>query len=1136
MTATETTATATAPPSTPSGARSGLVLAAASAVGIVLNYAFLLAAGRLLGTGAYGALAALLGLLTIVLLPAGAVQLAVSREVSVRLAKGDDEGAEAFGWAVFRLGALATAGVVALALVLAVPLEKTLKIGSLGAVFLAAVSLAAALVFPIALGILQGYQRFEAVAAMNVAPFAIRLALLAVTAAVGLQLGGAALAILLASIAGALIAIGLVREPLRRGAQAAQPALGPFLRYLGPVLVGLIGIALLTTVDLLVVKARFSENAAGEYAAASAFARVAFFLPAAILIVLFPRTAARQARGEEAKDILGRSLIVTAAFGALLTLFYWMTGRGLVETSFGAEFAHGGTLLVLFTISMTLFSLANVLVGFHLSRDERRFAWIVAAAVPVQMVVLALVPTTVEGVILADVIVATTLLVAHELLVDTSVPAFAAGARHFWADSARWRPTARLVAREGVLVLGLATLLVVVLFWPLVTGLGSTVVGSGSDASGMMAAFWWMTQEGGYHLFGTTHHFLTGAPFGWDEGNGLNLQLLLPYYPAYLLTKVVGPVAAYNLVLLAGYVLSGASMYFLARYLGCARAVAAWAGLVYVVFPWHLARTPHASLVHLEFLPLLVLTLVAAAQRPTWLRFSFVALVTLACWLTSGYFGVMAMVAAGAFALAAALGSPLRKGVLLVAGSVGAALAASFVVAVFSVISGFGRGAGLHRVAGDLSIYGIRPLELLLPSPGNPIFGDRLESFFASRQHGSNPTETRNYLGLLTIALALGWLVVAWRRWGHLGSKLRPATSGLVGIFVVSLLLALPSPISIFGHEVWAPSRVLWDVIPAIRVPARWAALAATALIPLAALGLQAARKRVAARPNGVRWAWALVAIAMVVSLAELTISPARPRFETSPLPAVYAQLDRVRPGIVAEYPLITSNDHIIWQTVYRRPLVNNADFGTPADSARRMVLNPRVPGAAETLALLGVTAIVTHPDALAYQDFQPEVPNASWGPGYELVTRALDGSSLWRVVAAPAPALVTLTGGFGEPAPTPDGLVGYPLVSPSGVATIDFTSQEARTVRLSFAAAPPGRRQVLRVADSDTELSFPLDGTTDISIAVEIPRGTSYLLVKTDPAATSEKDAIVVSRPRAERTTDAAQLTSVPISPEPGF
>ena len=54
---------------------------------------FLLAAGRILGSEEYGSLAALLGLLAIVLIPAGALQMAVSREVSRRAASGDASGA-----------------------------------------------------------------------------------------------------------------------------------------------------------------------------------------------------------------------------------------------------------------------------------------------------------------------------------------------------------------------------------------------------------------------------------------------------------------------------------------------------------------------------------------------------------------------------------------------------------------------------------------------------------------------------------------------------------------------------------------------------------------------------------------------------------------------------------------------------------------------------------------------------------------------------------------------------------------------------------------------------------------------------------------------------------------------------------
>jgi O-antigen/teichoic acid export membrane protein len=1107
------------------------VLAAASLLATGLNYVFLLATGRILGAEDYGALAALLGVLTVVLLPSGALQLAVSREVSRHLALGENEEADAFGRATLRLGLLVTAPLMVIAVAITLPLREILEIQSTAAVAVALASLVTALAIPISFGVLLGYQRFTVVAALYVLPFAVRLALLAVAAAAGYRLGGAVVAIAASALVTAGAALWLVRAPMARAARSVRPPLTPFLRYLWPVFVGLLGIAVLTTADLLIVRARFAPAEAGEYAAASAFARVAFFLPTTILAVLFPRTAARQARGEETEDILGRSLIVTAAFGAALAVFYGMTGRGIVHTSFGGEFAEGGEHLVLFTTAMTLFALANVLVGFHLSRGETRFAWIVAGTVPVQVAAL-LLPTTIEGVIVANIVVGTALLAAHELVVGSVFPALRAGFARFAAPG---RLRFRAAAKEGLIAMVAATTFVVVLFWPMVGALGSMVVGSGSDASGTIASFWWMQHEGGYHVFGNTHHTLTGAPFGWDQGNGLFLQSLIPYYPAYLATKVVGPIAAYNLVLLAGYVLSGACMYLLVRSLGCARLVTAWAGLVYMAFPWHLARTPHASLVHLEFLPLLILSLIAASRTPSWSRFALVGLATFACWLTSGYFGAMAVVTATAFTVAAAFTFPRRHGLVVVAGATGAAVAATVVVGFLSIVSGFGTGAGLDRVAADLRTFGVRPLELVLPSPGNIVLGDWPETIFDTRQHGSNLTETRNYLGLVTISLALAWLVVAWTRRRSLSARLRVATTGLTGVVVVAFLLGLPSPISVLGREVWMPSRLLWEIVPAVRVPSRWTALVMTALIPLAALGLQSAWRKLRSTA-GERVAVAIVLTVMAVSVAELAIHPTRPRFETTPLPSVYAALDRVPAGIVAEYPLVVTNDRIIWQTQYRRPLLNNADFGSLADDARRALLNPAVPGTAEALAFLGVAAIVTHRDALAYREGIPDVPDGNWGEGYKLVARMADGASVWRVVATAAPALVTLTGGFGEPRPTTDGLVGYPLSSPSGVGTIGFTAKAPAVVRHSFEAASPGGKQTLRLADMSKEVPFELDGPTPIDVLVDVPRGRSYIEVKTDPAATSEEDAVLLAKPMAQRAFGSVELQAVPISPHPGF
>jgi O-antigen/teichoic acid export membrane protein len=783
------------------------VLAAASAVSIVANYVFLLAAGRVLGSDQYGSLAALLGVLAVVLIPATAIQMAVSREVSRNIASGDTGHAHAFTRRALRVAAVCTLPLFVVALALAVPLSHVLNINSVGIVLLAETTFLSALISPVAMGALQGSQRFHALASLYIAPFLLRLAIFAVAAAAGYRLGGAVFATVLSTFAGTGLSLVLIRGFLHP-APGPPPDLRPFIRYLGPVAIGLVGIALLTHVDLLVVKARFSADEAGAYAAASAFARVGFFLPATILAVLFPRTAARQARGEETEDILGRSLIATAVFCGGLALFYAAAGVGLVSATFGPDFAQGGEVLAPFAVAIGLFSIANVLVGYHLSRGETRYAWVVAAGVLVQVSVLVLFPTSLRGVVWTNVAVGASLIAAHELLIGSSRTAIRAGLRYVTEGVA---PLRRVLPEVGLVLVG-TTAFVSVLFWRLVSHIGSTILGTpGSDSTGGVAFFWELRHEGGYHILGITHHTMTAAPFGFDATNAITVQLLLPYYPTYLAARLVGDIVALNLTTLAGYALSGATMYLLVRYLGCARLVSAWAALVYIVFPWHLARLEHASLLHIEVLALLMLALVAAATQPTWQRVALVGAANLACWLTSGYFGAMAAITSVAFALGVALFSDRRRGLRMILGAGGVALAPALVIGLAAVASGTNSGAGLGRAVGDLSIYGLRPSELVVPPARSWFFGSHLQSYWQTRTHGSNRTEITGYLGLLTFALALGWLVVAFRRRKTLSQKQRVATGGLTAAFLIGLLFAAPSPILLFGHEVWTPARHLCD-------------------------------------------------------------------------------------------------------------------------------------------------------------------------------------------------------------------------------------------------------------------------------------------------------------------------------------
>jgi hypothetical protein len=1004
-------------------------------------------------------------------------------------------------------------------------------------VVLAESTFAMALVTPVAMGAIQGAQRFNALASLYLVPFALRLAIFAVAAAAGYRLGGAVVATVLGTFAGAALALYLIRD-LLGSVSVPTPDLRPFIRYLGPVAIGLIGIALLTHVDVLVVKARFSADDAGAYAGASAFARVGFFLPATILAVLFPRTAARQARGEQTEDILGRSLIATIIFCGGLAVFYAAAGVGLIVATFGPDFAEGGRVLAPFAVAIGLFSIANVLVGYHLSRGDTRYAWIVAAGVPVQVALLALVPSSLHGVVWTNVGVGAALIVAHEVLVGSSRPALRAGLRRLNHGLV---PLRAVLPEAGLVLLG-TTVFVCILFWPVVTHLGSTVLGTpGSDSTGGVAFFWELRHEGGYHLLGITHHTFLAAPFGVDATNAINIQLFLPYYPTYLASHVVGEIAALNLTTLAGYILPGGAMYLLVRYLGCSRLVSAWAVLVYIVFPWHLARLEHASLLHIEVLALLIVALIAVARKPSWQRIALVGVANLACWLTSGYFGAMAAVTSVAFALGAALLSERSRRAALLLGTSAVAIAPAAVIGIAAVASGTNTGAGLGRDAVDLNAFGLRPVELVVPPAKSWFFGSQLDSFWHAHSHGSNSTELANYLGLLTFGLALGWLVFAYRRRTTLSETKRVATGGLVAVLLVGLLFAAPSPVSLFGHDVWMPSRLLWEALPAFRVISRWDPLLMTALLPLAALGLQAAASGLARRGQLV--AVGAVGAAMVVSFVELSIHPAEPRFRTVPTPAEYSAIDRTPPGIVAEYPLGQSDIYRFWQRKYGRPLLNGAEPGTQADFARLVLLDPTQPGTASNLAFLGVTAVSIHPGAHADVEIQPRDPAGS--SGYRLVARYPheksiwypDGASVWRVVAPPAPALVTLPGGFASPQTDSRGIVVYPLVSTAGVGVVEFTARAPGVVRLVFDVTPPnGKSATLRVADSKREQRFPVSGRTSISVRVAIPRGQSQLLLKTDPPPASPADALLVTTPRAERASGAPALHADLVSANPGL
>ncbi|MGZ4360135.1 MAG: hypothetical protein ACXVZW_10175 [Gaiellaceae bacterium] len=652
------------------------------------------------------------------------------------------------------------------------------------------------------------------------------------------------------------------------------------------------------------------------------------------------------------------------------------------------------------------------------------------------------------------------------------------------------------VSVEAMAALALASGLAVVLTWPLALHPGRYLLGSSAnDGTGGVAWLWELRREGGYHVFGIIHHTLTGAPIGWAQGNALNLQWLVPYLPAYLLSGSVGEVTAFNLVTLAGLALSGASMYALVRWLDCGRLVAAWAGFVFILFPWHLDRAMagHGSLVHIEVFPLFILAFLAWLRRPTWVRLALVALATSVVWLTAALFGIMLVVVTPAL-LAAVVWHDRReiglRRACVRAIEISSAVAIGTGVVALLAIPG-GSSGGLGNARPQATLYGD---------------GARLQGFF-SRQ-GLAQSETRVYLGWVTIILAVGWLVVAVKRWDRLPRALRLATTSLTAMSVLAFAFSLSNPLPVAGllaHPM--PSWFLWKLVPQFRIPARFVAVVMAGLVPLAALGLQALVGIARARarpwlPAGVL-ATALCLGAVVVSSAELSVQVFRQRVDR--LPAEYSALAATASGVLVEYPLEPPGigrtlTYLFWQRVHGRPLLNGAADGTPADDVRRAFTDPCARGAAESLAFLDVTAIITRPNT--YGDFPSHnhLPAPiSCGPGYRIVKRLADGTSVWRVIARPAPAVAVFRGAdFGQPDLPQGRFVSQRLDGDTG--RIDLYVKTPGLWRLRLPTlSQKGERLV--VSGRDGARTFrPTSAQAVLVVPLILSRGHSRLLISVSP------------------------------------
>ena len=379
-------------------------------------FAYYLVAGRVLGPDAYGLVAALQSVLVVGSVPIIALQWSAARVIA-----GSDEHTRAGALATYRRGII---GATSLALLLGIvativtfAVDTWIRPVPVVPLVITYFSLAAIVPLLVACGALQGERRYAGLAWSYAASGVLRAPLLLPLLLLPFaDVDATVLAVGLAIAIGAIWAGWLTRDDLKVRTPPPRDMWRNFTASLPATMVGLTGIAVLTNVDVIAAKLSIGGEQAGLFGAASVVAKSLLVVPQALTLVLLPRVARREARGERTGSLLAAGIITMALAGVLAMLLAVPLAQPIMRIAFGAAYEQAASLLVPFFGATALLGALLILVNHHVARSDHRFVWAVGGLAVLQIILLIFFSTSSEAIIAIDAIVGGVGLIMHEAI------------------------------------------------------------------------------------------------------------------------------------------------------------------------------------------------------------------------------------------------------------------------------------------------------------------------------------------------------------------------------------------------------------------------------------------------------------------------------------------------------------------------------------------------------------------------------------------------------------------------------------------------------------------------------------------------------------------------------------------------
>jgi hypothetical protein len=667
--------------------------------------------------------------------------------------------------------------------------------------------------------------------------------------------------------------------------------------------------------------------------------------------------------------------------------------------------------------------------------------------------------------------------------------------------------------RFEFLLLCLYSLAVIVLTFPLILKMSTSIYGHPGDASAAIWYFWWRKFAFLNGLSPENIKFI-GAPFGVDWSNIPQLPGMT--YPGLLLSLLTNEIFANNLLVLLSFPIAGMTMYYLVKHITGDKKASAIAGLIYGFCPYHLAHSlGHLGIaMSMQWLPLLVLTLLRLRKRRTIgsaVAFGAAfALVTLTNYYDALFMAVFVL-CFSLFMVIQQLVTDREKwfkklirpiSLLALGLTVSVLIVAPFALRVVKTASS--APATYSRGIDELNVWSARPWDYILPPPDNPVFGKLVSPFVLSHLHSSNVSEQTLYLGFVTMALAFTGFFVYFVR----GKRYNRRTDlyYLAGFFSVMAVVAFvasgPAFKDIWGHRIPLFSSFVYKILPMFRVYARFGIVVMLCVTVLAGLGLSYILGRIKKKETKLIL---LVGLTVLVAV-EFANSPPPPITDYSKTPAVYTWLKQ-QPGdfIIAEYPLNQPiykeySDYVFYQRLHQKRLFNGSSLETKGEAYRALAADVSDSQSASVLEHLGVKYAIVHLDK-----YSADKPSYI-GKGFHLVRKFGEDTAVYSIRAPHLDTMILPISGFSAAEEWPDGRTWRWIGDNATISLVNSTQQTHEITLRAGVMSFSGPRTLSVVQNGKTiyVVHVPVE-SKDIKIEnIKLLPGDNNLKLKVNPGAES--------------------------------